>query len=283
MSEMPTTPMLLAGTWTPPPVTEAGPLAAWLLLGVGLASVLASLVYAAGLALARDRENAKLFWLITLGALVVFSFYVEPWMDVIGATTYMTNVFDPVVTIVDRPIPWHVVVAYTGGIGVATMGAYLLIRNGRPARELFGWAAFISVTECLGEMISCHYGVMLYYDNKALVFGVPMPSLIQNGGMFVLIGATLAALLPRLHGWRRAVVVPFVAPAVYLAYTLLCTLPSYYAIHNDASTAVSWGLSIVSTALNLGAVIAAAYAPTVVRLRTEAARSVPRPRTPVVA
>lgn len=261
---------VLAGNWGPPPITEAGPLAAWLLLGVAIASVVGALVYGIGLMVDRQRENATLFWLITAGALVVFSFYVEPWLDFIGATTYLTNVIDPVVTIVDRPIPWHVVLTYTGGIGVATMTAYLIIVQGRPARVLFAWAAFISIAECVGEMISCHYGVMLYYSNDALVFGVPMPSLVQNGGMFVIIGWVLAAMLPHLHGWRRIVVVPFVAPAVYLAYTLLCTLPSYYAIHNDASPAVSWTLAIVSTALNLGAVVFAAYAPTVTRLRDAA-------------
>lgn len=258
---------LLAGNWAPPPVTEAGPLAAWLLLGVAVASIVGSLLYAAGLALLRDKENSQLFWLITFGALFVFSFYVEPWMDVIGATTYMTNVFDPVVTIVDRPIPWHVVTAYVGGIGVAAMGAYLLIKNGRPARDLFAWAAFISITECVGEMVSCHYGVMLYYDNKALVFGVPLPSLVQNGGMFVLIGWAMINILPSLNGWQRVLVVPFIAPMVYLAYTLLCTLPSYYAIHNNASPSLSWALAIISTVLNLGAVLAAAYAPSVKRLR----------------
>ncbi|MFI7000094.1 hypothetical protein [Nocardia sp. NPDC050175] len=255
----------LAGTWSPPPITEAGPVAAWLLLGVAIASVVGTI--GSAILLRKDRENLLLLGLITLGALVVFSFYVEPWLDFIGATTYMTNVFDPVVTIVARPIPWHVVLTYTGGIGIATLGAYLIIMKGRPARDLFLWAALISVPECIGEMISCHYGVMLYYDNKALVFGIPLPSLVQNGGMFVLIGWVLAASLPHLRGWRRLVVVPFIAPAVYLAYTLLCTLPSYYAIHNDASPAVSWSLAIVSTVLNLVAVVFAAYSPTVQRLR----------------
>ncbi|WP_084514818.1 hypothetical protein [Nocardia acidivorans] len=248
-------------------------MAAWLLFGLTLVSIIGSLVYAAGLTRFGDKEDSKLFWLTTLGALVVFSFYVEPWLDVIGATTYMTNVFDPVVTIVDRPIPWHVVGAYTGGIAAATMVAYQLIKNGRPARELFAWAAFISITECLGEMISTHYGVMLYYDNKALVFGVPLPSLVQNGGMFVLIGWAMTATLPHVHGWRRVALVPFIAPAVYLGYTLLCTLPSYYAIHNNASATVSWILAIVSTALNSAAVVAAAYAPTVQRLRDKGSRT----------
>ncbi|WP_433654368.1 hypothetical protein ACQPW1_27025 [Nocardia sp. CA-128927] len=257
----------LAGTWSPPPITEAGPVAAWLLLGVAIASVVGTFGSAILLALRKDRENLLLLGLITLGALVVFSFYVEPWLDFIGATTYMTNIFDPVVTIVDRPIPWHVVLTYTGGIGLATLGAYLIIMKGRPARDLFIWAALISVPECIGEMISCHYGVMLYYDNNALVFGIPLPSLVQNGGMFVLIGWVMAATLPHLSGWRKLVVVPFIAPTVYLAYTILCTLPSYYAIHNNASPAVSWSLAIVSTALNLGAVVFAAYAPTVQRLR----------------
>ncbi|WP_330181621.1 hypothetical protein OHB26_35480 [Nocardia sp. NBC_01503] len=264
---------VLAGNWGPPPITEAGPLATWLLLGVAICSVLGALVYAIGLRLAKDRESLVLLGLITVGALVVFPFYVEPWLDFIGATTYLTNVIDPVTTIVDRPLPWHMWVTYVGGIGIATITAYLIVKQGRPAKALFAFAAFISITECLGEMISCHYGVMLYYSNDALVFGIPMPSLVQNGGMFVVIAWVMTIMLPHLHGWRRIVVVPFIAPAVYLAYTLLCTLPSYYAIHNDASRATSWALAIVSTLLNLGAVVFAAYAPSVVRLRKAAAQS----------
>lgn len=259
---------ILAGAqWGLPPVTEAVPLAAWLLLGVAIVS---SCVPALGYIvwLTFQRRIDPLFYLIGLGAIFVFSFYVEPWLDVIGATTYMTNVFDPVVTIVDRPIPWHVVLTYAGGIPLSTMIAYRMITNGRPARELLGFAALISVAECIGEMISVHFGVMLYYDNNALVFGVPLPSLIQNGGMFVVIGWALAVLVPHLRGWRW-IAVPFVAPAVYLAYTILCTLPSYYAIHTGASTSVSWALAVVSAALNLGAVLLAAYAPAVQRFRNK--------------
>ncbi|MBN7552265.1 hypothetical protein I3U54_26425, partial [Mycobacteroides abscessus subsp. abscessus] len=111
-------------------------------------------------------------------------------------------------------------------------------------------------------------GLMRYYSNNALVFGVPLPSLVQNGGFLVIIAWVLVAIRPRMRGYRWAVI-PFVAPAAYLAYTIVCTLPNYFAIHLGLAPLPSWGLAGLSTTLNLLAVAIAAYSPTCQRYRDE--------------
>lgn len=39
----------------------------------------------------RRHEDALMYWLIMLSGVTVLPYFVEPWLDVIGATTYMTN------------------------------------------------------------------------------------------------------------------------------------------------------------------------------------------------
>lgn len=63
--------------------------------------------------------------------------------------------------------------------------------------------------------------------------------------------------------------IPFVAPAAYLAYTIICTLPNYFAIHLGLGPGPSWALAILSTALNLLAVVMVAYSTTCQRYRDE--------------
>jgi hypothetical protein len=115
-------------------------------------------------------------------------------------------------------------------------------------------------------MVNSHFGLMRYYSNNALVYGVPLPSLVQNGGFLVMIAWVLVAIRPHMRGYRWAII-PFVAPGAYLAYTIICTLPNYFAIHLGLGPGPSWAIAILCTALNLLAVVIAAYSPTCQRYR----------------
>jgi len=246
-------------------------------VGLLSAALVVSLVYVVWLTVRRD-EDAPLYWLIMVGGVTVLPYFVEPWLDVIGATTYMTNAL-PYVTIADRPLPIFVPLVWVGTAPTAVI-VYQMIKRGLPAWTLISFAVVFGVFECIGEMVNSQFGLMKYYSNNALVFGVPLPSLIQNGGFLVIIGWALMLIRPHLRGWRWATV-PFVAPAAYLAYTIVCTLPNYFAIHMRLSPLPSWILAVLSTALNLLAVVLVAYAPSVQRYRDVAnARVIGKP-TPV--
>jgi len=254
--------------WGLPPVIEAPVWWATLVVAILAVFFVTELLYGLRLIVRRD-EDALLFWLVMLGSVTVYPYFVEPWIDVIGATTYMTN-FLPYVTIADRPLPIFVLGVWGGGTAMATVWTYRLMKRGVPASLLVTGAVAFGVVECIGEMLNSHFGLMLYYSNNALVFGVPMPSLVQNGGWIVLSAWAYAVVVPQLHGWRWAVI-PFVSPAVYLAYTVVCTAPSYFAIHTGLGPGPSWPLAVLSTSLNLLVVAAAAYSPTLQRLRDDAA------------
>lgn len=257
------TPIRTGAEWGLPPVIECPPWWAWTVVGVLTAALVLSLIYVVWLTVRRD-EDAPMYWLIMLGGVTVLPYFVEPWLDVIGATTYMTNAL-PYVTIADRPLPIFVPLVWVGTAPTAVI-VYQMIKRGLPAWTLISFTVSFSIFECIGEMVNSRFGLMKYYSNNALVFGVPLPSLVQNGCFLVIVGWALVLVRPQMRGWRWAAM-PFVAPAAYLAYTIVCTLPNYFAIHMGLSPLPSWILATLSTVLNLLAVVLVAYAPSVQRYR----------------
>ncbi|MUM17104.1 hypothetical protein FZI91_16760 [Mycobacterium sp. CBMA271] len=251
--------------WGPPPVIECPPWWAWTVVAVLAGCLLISLVWV-GWMTVRRHEDALMYWLIMLSGVTILPYFVEPWLDVIGATTYMTNAL-PYVTIADRPLPIFVPLVWVGTAPTALV-VYEMIKKGWAARTLIVFAVVFGIIECIGEMVNSHFGLMKYYSNNALVLGVPLPSLVQNGGFLVMIAWVLVVIRPHMHGYRWAII-PFVPPGAYLAYTIIRTLPNYFAIHLGLGPAPSWGLAVLSTALNLLAVAIVAYSPTCQRYRDE--------------
>ncbi len=251
--------------WGLPPVIGAPPWFAWTVVAILVVCLVVSLGYAVFIT-TRRHEDALMYWLILLGGVTVLPYFVEPWLDVIGATTYMTNAL-PFVTVADRPLPIFVPLVWVGTAPTA-FWVYRMIKRGLSARTLIVFALVFGTGECIGEMVNSHFGLMKYYSNNALVFGVPLPSLVQNGGFLVIIAWMLVVLRPHIRGWRWAVI-PFVAPAAYLAYTIVCTLPSYFAIHLGLGPVPSWALATLSAGLNLLAIVIVAYSPTVQSYRSE--------------
>jgi len=257
---------------------------AWTVVAVLVACLAISLVWV-GWMTARKHEDALMYWLIMLGGVTILPYVVEPWIDVIGATTYMTNAL-PYVTIADRPLPIFVPLVWVGTAPTALI-AYEMIKKGWAAWTLIVFAVVFGIAECIGEMVNSHFGLMRYYSNNALVFGVPLPCLVQNGGFLVMIAWVLVVIRPHMRGYRWAVI-PFVAPGAYLAYTIICTLPNYFAIHLGLEPVPAWVLAALSTGLNLLAVVIAAYSPTCQRYRDEVGAKVLGPariagRQPVAA
>lgn len=265
--------------WGPPPVIHGEPWWAWTVVAVLVACLAISLVWV-GWMTVRRHEDALMYWLIMLSGVTILPYFVEPWLDVIGATTYMTNVL-PYVTIADRPLPIFVPLVWVGTAPTALV-VYEMIKKGWAAWTLITFAVVFGIAECIGEMVNSHFGLMHYYSNNALVFGVPLPSLVQNGGFLVMIAWVLVVIRPHMRGYRWAII-PFVAPGAYLAYTIICTLPNYFAIHLGLGPGPSWALAILSTALNLLAVVIVAYSPTCQRYRDEVGARVlgPARSTPV--
>jgi hypothetical protein len=251
-----------------PPPTDlhvnqtAGWVVLWLVVGA-LATTLAS-----GVVITR-RDRNPLFPLLLLSGALLFPFFVEPAGDIILATWYPADTPAIAATILGRHIPWFVVIGYAAGIPIACYVGYRMIVAGMAVKRILLTLAVISLSEGVIETTAVHFGFMSYYGNHALVFGVPLSTLVQNAGMFAVIGVALAWLVPKLHGWTW-VIVPLVPPMVFMAYVVACTMPSFYAIHGQFAPIPFWIAAAISTALNAGVAIAALYTDIAKRCRTDA-------------
>lgn len=257
------TPATDSGILPPPTDLHVNQTAAWAVLwlvGIMLIGTLAATVIIA------RRDRSPLFPLLVISGAVLFPFYVEPAGDILFATWYPADAPVIAATILGRHIPLFVVLGYAAGIPIACYAAYQMIVRGAAVKSILVTLAVISISEGIIEMTAVHFGFMKYYGNHALIFGVPLTTLIQNAGMFTVIGVALAWLIPHLHGWRWAVV-PLVPPSVFMAYVVACTMPNFYAIHGQVSPVPFWGMALISAVLNAGVGVAALYTDTARRYR----------------
>lgn len=250
-----------SGILPPPNDLHVNQTAGWIVLGLVCVALVTTLVSAVVIT---RRDGNPLFLLLLISGALLFPFFVEPAGDIILATWYPADTPAIAATILGRHIPWFVVIGYAAGIPVACYAGYRMIVAGLSVNRILLTVSAISLSEGVIEMTAVHFGFMSYYGNHALVFGVPLSSLVQNGGMFVVIGVALAWLVPKLHGWIWAIV-PLVPPMVFLAYVVACTMPNFYAIHGQFAPLPFWIAAAISTFLN-GAVAVAA-------LHTEIAKS----------
>ena len=268
-----------SGIIPPPTDLHVHQTAAWVVLCLVAAGLVATLA-SAGIIARRDRN--PLFLLLLVSGALLFPFFVEPAGDIILATWYPADTPGIAATILGRHIPWFVVIGYAAGIPVACYVGYRMITSGTAVRRILVTLAAISLSEGIIEMAAVHFGFMSYYGNRALVFGVPLSSLVQNAGMFVIIGVVLAGLVPKLHGWTWTVV-PFIPPMVFMAYVVACTMPSFYAIHGRFAPVPFWAAAAVSTFLNGAVAIAALYTQVAKSYRAAASQAALRRPVPAGA
>lgn len=225
-------------------------------------SLIVGLVYTA-----RSRSPLY-FWCAVAGA-TLYPIVVEPFGDWFVAVWYPTN--HPIAaTVFGRPMPWLVVFTYLGGIPLVSVAAYHIAKRGLAAKYLLGLVVVVTVCEVPTEMIASHFHWMVYYGNHALIGGVPIYCLVQNGGMFAVVAWVLGWLMPHIRGWRW-ILVPFAVAAVLPVFALLGTFPAYIAIAGHAGPVVGWTAGILSTALNAAIVVACVYSPTLRDYRETAA------------
>lgn len=247
----------------PPFDLESNLTVAWLVVWVlGIATAVA----VAHAVLDWRVTRSPMLWLLLLGGVTVGPFAIEPTYDIAMATWYPSDLPVQIATIAGRPMALMIPLTYVAGISWTCYLAYRMVMGGASVRTMVVTFGGLSLIEGIGEMTLSHFGVMRYYGNHATIFDVPLPTLVQNAGMFPIIGLVLAMLAPHLHGWRW-IVVPFVPYCVYIGYVLGCTWPNFLAIHGQAGPPLFWALALVSCALNGLAAWAALHAPTAVQLR----------------
>lgn len=231
-------------------------------------AVLAVMSLIVGVIYTARTRSPLYFWCAVAGA-TLYPLVVEPLGDWFVAVWWPTN--HPIVaTVLGRPMPWLAVFAYLGGIPLVSVAAYHIVKRGLPAKYLLGLVVLFTIVEVPGEMIASHFHWMIYYGNHALVGGVPIYCLVQNGGMFAVVAWVLGWLMPHIRGWRW-IFVPFAVAAALPVFALAATFPAYIAIATHAGPVMGWAAGILSTLLNAGIVVACIYSPTVRKHRETAA------------
>jgi hypothetical protein len=255
-----------SGVLSPPTDMVPNLTAAWIFTAGLIVVCIAALAYTA---LDWRRTRSPLLALLLVSGMTIFPFAIEPTYDIVMATWYPPELPLQVVTVLGRPMGLFVPLMYTAVIATVCYLAYRMIIAGAAVRTIVTTLATLSLLEGSGEMMASHFDLMRYYGNHAVIFGVPLPSLVQNAGMFAIIGVALAMIVPHMRGWRW-LIVPFVPPMLYIGYVLGCTFPNFLAIHGQASPPLFWSLALVSTVLNGGAALAVLYTPIARQYRDEA-------------
>jgi hypothetical protein len=211
--------------------------------------------------------RSPLFALVLLGAFA-FPMFVEPLGDIIGATWYPADSKLVVGEFFGRPMPAFVFLFYLSGIPIITLTMYALMRAGASARILVGMWAMLAVPEIVGEMAGVRLHLMYYYGND-LFLGVPIPSIVQNGGFMVVIGWLMMALRPEdqpRQRWRWALV-PFVAPFGLMVYAITATGGSYLLIHTQTNGPALWATTAGSVLFNVALPLLLVYNPLLEKVR----------------
>ena len=251
-----------------PPPTDMHPnmTVAWIFVALTGVGLLFALVLAIDDA---RRTRSPLFALLLVSGLTIFPFAIEPAYDIIMATWYPPDLPVQLVTILGRPMALMVPLMYASSVSLTCYVTYRMVVAGVSVRTMVVFLGGLSVVEGIGEMVASHFDLMRYYGNLATIFDVPVPTLVQNAGMFSIIGVALAMIVPHLSGWRW-LIVPFVPPMLYIGYVVSCTLPNFLAIHGQAGPVLFWVLAAISTFLNGLVALAVLYLPIAKQYRDDA-------------
>lgn len=195
--------------------------------------------------------------------------FIEPLGDVVGGIYLPKEAPLQMFTLHGRPMPvmdlymWSVMtLAYYFG--------YKLIQSGASIRTLAKYAAAIGVAEVAAEIFFVQADVMLYFSNHALIFGVPVYTIVQNVGLCFVAPVALHLIMPYVRGARWLLLLWF-CPAITIGYIFPLTIPAYLQVNNDVPALVGWALALLSTFLCAYVAYAALRVPSVARLRQQAA------------
>ncbi|MEW5807920.1 MAG: hypothetical protein AB1925_00560 [Actinomycetota bacterium] len=253
-----------AGVFLDPPTNSVAQHTTPLLIGAIIFALLSAIV---GVIYTMRTRSPLYFWTAVAGY-TLYPFVVEPLADWFVAAWYPTNHL-VALTVADRPMALFGVFFYGAGIPLCSVAAYEIIRRGLPAKVLLLLVGVVTVLELPLEMLGSHFCWIIYYGNYAVLLGVPIYSLVQNGGMFALIAWVLGWLMPHVRGWRW-MLVPLAVAAALPAFAVVTSWPAYLAIALHAGPVVGWSAGAIATALNLAVVIWCVYSPTLERYRADA-------------
>ncbi|MGV0795459.1 hypothetical protein ABQF26_00730 [Mycolicibacterium elephantis] len=154
---------------------------------------------------------------IVLGSGLICSL-LEPMLDLLGHLHWASNL-TPAFTNFGITVPALIPLCYVAFLGLESYFCYFVIRNGAHRNVFFMLLGLGIATDALMETIGINLGVYLYYGVQPYEFlGFPYWWGFINGGSFVTVGAVLAYAVPRLHGWKKALLLLAAPFGMMVAY-----------------------------------------------------------------
>jgi hypothetical protein len=232
-----------------------------LLLWFFVPLVVASLIFGV---LYTRRTGSPLYWWSAVSGWLIYPMVVEPLGDHFVSIYYPDN--QPMLgTFFGRGIPWMAALGYASMVPVVAVVGYELAKR-LSAKSLFILIAVVTLAEVPLEMVAHVIGWGIYTDNHALVLGVPVYCIVQNGGFIGVVVWAMSHVVPGARGWRWALV-PFVQAMALLGMAVVGTFPAYLAIAFHAGPVLGWSAGLLSTAMNAAIVYKCVTSKSVARLR----------------
>jgi hypothetical protein len=190
----------------------AGGAWAWFLMAI-LAIELAAAI---AVAVTAAKREPKLFpkpliaMLFILPILCCFQEAIGAWA---GGLWYSRGTPLIVWTMIERPIPFWIVMVWFAAIPFGSLVIYRMVVKGTPIRTIFTTALLLGVLQMTLESIACNTGLMSYFGYYVTVLNIPPTQVVTVGFMYVFIGVALAYLVPWLQqsalgAWKWVLVLP---------------------------------------------------------------------------
>ena len=175
----------------------------------------------------------------------------EPMVDYLGHLWWPENLPGPAFKGYGLNVPLLIPFAYVVAISVTGYFAYRMFLKGLTVKQVFYvWLAITSV-DLLIEMPGTVANVYKYYgDQPFYVLNFPMHWAWLNGTGFLLTGFLLWALIPRLHGVRRCLLVLVPTLGFFGAYGMT-SMPAWASVNMPMSNLAQHLFSLASLGLCL--------------------------------
>lgn len=237
-----------------PPVGQSAAGSTWAAVLL-MAVLVAELIAAIALAVRYSRRDPQRFPPALIAMVFALSL-VATSLEAIGdwAVGIWYSADTPLIafTLVDRPIPFWIVLLWFGTVPLSIFIGYRMVVAGAPIKKIFWVALALGVTEMALETFACNTGLMSYYGHYATVLGVPPSQYTVNGFMYVFIGVALAHVIPWAQksgprSWRWLLLIP--AMSVAYVVTVAFSSPALLGAALHDYPAANWACAIIGTIL----------------------------------
>ena len=160
----------------------------------------------------------------------------EPMLDHLGHLWWPTNLPGPAFSAYDLNVPLLIPPCYVAFVAMTGYFAYRMMNRGLSVRQVFYVWLAIASTDLALEFPGVLTNVYKYYGNEPFYLGnFPMHWGWLNGTGMLMVGFLLWALVPRLRGLQRGLVL-LVPVTAFLGSYGMTSWPAFMSINANLST-----------------------------------------------